>query len=1192
MVAVRLGPRSEKSSRRSPVGGRAPRLRALVSLLVVTSSLTIVPPGEANHKKGHPKPDQGLNRSEEPSFKRSLRALMKNKNVDMVITMRRYPKGDCPFKKRVYWVYARRGMICFKPKAAGRKWRFDVERLEGKNPLRRQSHTALATYKRERKASSRVVEDTGEPRNLVAKKNVTYPYAYERIVAEFDEPRSGDFVIVPLNTADRGGPGAHGHLGVSQSRTTLLVAGRGARRSPLPARLEKKLKVKNVDVAPTVAKALGVNRYYADTKEFARWLNGKKTKKALLERQDGRVLPELLEPVFNTFVISIDGLQPEHLDEMPNVTALLDGDCEPGGSCATSYAQARAMMVSETNGNHTAMITGAYGEDSGIFSNESFNRQTDEPYDLDQPQFNFAPTLFDVIEGTKPWLRTAAIMGKSKLRSLFDCTRTTEGDCGPSSDNPEGVEVEHLAPDIVAGAIESPSDPERDCPAEPGSGSGYTSNDCVMDRTLDILGEHDPDFTFVNLPEVDAFSHLFGPESVQAQQARDDADMQVGRLIDALKASNRWQHSIVIITSDHNFGATQLMTKRIFMEEAFSDVGPSPLAFVTHGGSGSAYLEDLDDPDEELSHEQLETLAQLRSEALALEGVEEAFYRVPNPLDGGEDHTIDNVHPNWRLGGTDRVGELLIVGQEDYAVLTSELDDDNAVLGHHGHATDRHVPFIVASGGTYVRDRNIGAAPDLVNEGDDTGVLDGQAETVDIADTISWILKIPAPGMSRGRVLEEAFAMHPMKAQRSGAITEPLANRAAIFIYDQNNSVNVRCLVNAKTCGKPVPPEAKDEDFIPTLRSLVSAGTLLRYGSMSAWPSVTFPNHNTVGAGAYPGHHGVPNNRFYDRRTKELSQPIDPTDIGNPLYQGTSALLRQDVETLHEAIHRSFGDWSETDGPTSENAYTASVDEPSARGADYATLEAADSFPNPAEYIATQNPTELAADTTQSCAQSDEGYSQESVLDHQGQTQARRLYEDTAQHPLPKYLINNFTLTDGAGHHFGAHATCTLAAYRDSDRRLTRILEAMGSAGVLGETLIVVTGDHGAENQNLKKRGLPSDFSDYLAKRNIRHVMADWHVYLLTTKLKAKPSRFIQGKKSSTTFTVRDDDTGDPVEGANVTVRGLPGEAVTGSTGADGKITIEFTPRDRRFRVVVTHEEFNKSTKRFSARRPPGRRYK
>jgi hypothetical protein len=85
------------------------------------------------------------------------------------------------------------------------------------------------------------------------------------MVAEFDSPRSGDFAIVPCNTCDRGSRGAHGHPGVVQSRATLLLSGRGARRSPLSADEEAALRVQHVDIAPTVAKALGVDTYFADT---------------------------------------------------------------------------------------------------------------------------------------------------------------------------------------------------------------------------------------------------------------------------------------------------------------------------------------------------------------------------------------------------------------------------------------------------------------------------------------------------------------------------------------------------------------------------------------------------------------------------------------------------------------------------------------------------------------------------------------------------------------------------------------------------------------------------------------------------------------------------------------------------------------------------------------------------------------
>ena len=284
-----------------------------------------------------------------------------------------------------------------------------------------------------------------------------------------------------------------------------------------------------------------------------------------------------------------------------------------------------------------------------------------------------------------------------------------------------------------------------------------------------------------------------------------------------------------------------------------------------------------------------------------------------------------------------------------------------------------------------------------------------------------------------------------------------------------------------------------------------------------------------------------------------------------------------EVETLHEAIHRSFGDWD----PTNPNgAYTAAVNEPSARGADYATLEADQSFPNPAQYTATQSPAELAADTTQSCAQN-ESYFEESTLDHLGQTQAQRLYEDRFEHPYPKYLINNFTITDGAGHKFGPHTPCTLAAYRDSDRRLARILRAMEQSGVLGETLIVVTGDHGMENQNLERRGLPSDFERFLNDHNVKHVMTDWHVYLLTLDLTGSRSDYQKGQEITVTYTVTDDDTGDPVSNSKVVVRRIREGRVTSTTGDDGKVTLTFTPKRRLLRVKAKHDDFNKRVRLF-----------
>lgn len=1159
------------------------RLRGLaVTLLaacVVAAGLIPAPrPVAAQESAAEPKfVDQGLNASEEQAFRRALKVLMKDRFMDLVVTVRRgqKPRAGCNKSGTVYWVYARRGTICFTRTPRGGGWRYRVQVVKGKNPVRKQSPWALSTLKAERRASTFTSED--EKRNLIKSSRITYPYIYERIVAELDSPRSGDFAIVPRNTADRGGPGAHGHPGLPQSRTTMIVAGRGARRTPLSAKQEKKLKMRHPDVAPTVAQAIGVRPYFVDTEKTATLLNGKPSKTALLRRQDGRVQKRLLEPVFNTFVVSIDGLRPEDVSMMPNVTALLDEECAPGGACATSYEQARAAMVTETNGNHTAMITGAYGQRSGIFANEMWDQKTDAPVEFESPSLNLAETLFDAIERQKPWLTTASIMGKGKLRDLFDCTRNDDGECAPSDDNPEKRMVSHVLPDVVGGATTRPSGP-HDCPAEPGSGSDYTSNECTMDAAIEVLRTEDPDFSFINLPQVDAFSHLFGPNSPQAQEAVLDADAQVGKLVAALRESNKWQHSVVVITADHNFGNTEDPTKKKILDDIFDGAGPAPFEIITHGGSASVYLTDLEPGATSLTEDQLKTLQEIRKRALATDGVLEALYRLPNPLDGGSQFTLHTVHPDWGLAGSSRVGELFITAKDEYQLAATFFDDDNVVLGHHGHPSDRHVPFIIASGGTYVKDQAVAAAGE-VNEGDDTGRFPQQAENVDIAPTISWLLGIKAPRHNQGRMLDEAFVKHPQKAQKDGDITEPIANRAAIFIFDQNNSVTLHCLMYKQTCGDPVPEAAKDPDTVQHLRSMAEDGTFLRYGSVVAWPTVTMPNHNTVGSGAYPGHHGMVNNRFYLREEKSTQSPIDPQDPRNPLYMRTSHYLVESIETLHEAVHRSFGDWDPSDGPTSDEAYTAAVDEPSARGADYATLEPDQSFPNPAEYAATQNPTEFAQDTTQSCADADPGgYGLESGIDHQGQTQARRLFEDTAQHPLPKYFINNFALTDGAGHHFGVHVKCQIAAYRDSDRRFGRILEAMRASGALGESLIVVTGDHGSENQDLDHKGLPSDFEKRLNKANIAHVMADWHVYLLTLDLEVSPTRLKRGD-NEVTVAVTDNDTEEAVEGAKVLVRGAT-EKVQERTDAEGKVTLTFTPRRRSVTIRANAEGFTVAKRR------------
>ncbi len=154
-------------------------------------------------------------------------------------------------------------------------------------------------------------------------------------------------------------------------------------------------------------------------------------------------------------------------------------------------------------------------------------------------------------------------------------------------------------------------------------------------------------------------------------------------------------------------------------------------------------------------------------------------------------------------------------------------------------------------------------------------------------------------------------------------------------------------------------------------------------------------------------------------------------------------------------MHRAFGNWSPANP---SGAFTASINEPSARGADFASLETTASENFPATFpLLLANAPDFVADTNTDLRQDEsDGYGQESVLDHLGQSQARALYSEPstsglpaipgvdisiadttggAAHPDPKYMIENFTLTDGAGHFFGPHGNCTRAGYRDTSSR-------------------------------------------------------------------------------------------------------------------------------------------------------------
>ena len=186
----------------------------------------------------------------------------------------------------------------------------------------------------------------------------------------------------------------------------------------------------------------------------------------------------------------------------------------------TYYPESRSVMITETNPNHVAMMTGAYGGASGVFSNVMavYHPVANEdsctptgPVALDKMPREIsgenadclrAETVFAAVDklGNPDGLLTAFATGKPKLGRIF---------AGKTAD-PGRRDVDFIWAPCASGA----DDDEYcgDVPTNPVS--GYAFDDAtVMDQVLRTIDEgigpekRRPDLTFVNLHQVDSAEH-------------------------------------------------------------------------------------------------------------------------------------------------------------------------------------------------------------------------------------------------------------------------------------------------------------------------------------------------------------------------------------------------------------------------------------------------------------------------------------------------------------------------------------------------------------------------------------------------------------------------------------------------------------------------------------------------------------
>jgi phosphonoacetate hydrolase len=322
----------------------------------------------------------------------------------------------------------------------------------------------------------------------------------------------------------------------------------------------------------------------------------------------------------------------------------------------------------------------------------------------------------------------------------------------------------------------------------------------------------------------------------------------------------------------------------------------------------------------------------------------------------------------------------------------------------------------------------------------------------------------------------------------------------------------------------------KGAESIPNLRRLVEQGLMFRYGTVVTFPTITWPAHNSLGTGAWSGHHDIVNPTYYLRESRQTVTP-------QGMQFDTARFLGDGVETLFEAVHRVYGKWDGRQG-----TLTAAINEPCARGADHAALERHLMVDIDRLRELTRARYEDTSPRWREDGQED--VYRYSRIDTQALAQALLLFEDEG-HPPPMFTFHASFLPDAAGHEYGPHHDAMRTALIEEDKHIGEILSLLKQRGLLDSTLFVVTADHGMAPIDTE---LAANQVQAVLDAGLKAVVPAPFVYLLDMEVIVEPA--MDGRTVTVTVLENDADShGEkpPVADAQVRVIGERGTVLAGA---------------------------------------------
>jgi len=291
-------------------------------------------------------------------------------------------------------------------------------------------------------------------------------------------------------------------------------------------------------------------------------------------------------PIRHAIVITIDGLLPEayrspeaHGLQVPVLRRLVaEGASSPG---------ALSVFPAATYPAHTAIASGVNPRQHGIVTNRVF-----DPLGQNAGVWRWyaedvkVPRLWDI----------ARAAGYS---TALDSWPVTVG-ANATYHVPEYWRARGSEEWKLLRVLSTPGLLERVARAYPSfaanQGAGGLSDEAITDVELALLTTTPPHLSFLHLPQVDGAQHEHGLWSAEARAAIENADRQVGRVLETIEHAGLREQTALVVASDHGFASVHrclnpnALLRRGGLIELNAEGHVTRWDAMAAGSSGSSYV--------------------------------------------------------------------------------------------------------------------------------------------------------------------------------------------------------------------------------------------------------------------------------------------------------------------------------------------------------------------------------------------------------------------------------------------------------------------------------------------------------------------------------------------------------------------------------------------------------------------------